>query len=232
MTDLTPDLTPEVVTSSEVVPSRSVCEELPGQAVLRTQKPTIGERIPLALEPGLRFHDVHAEALAAEIAVMLDRLVSDRHTFVIFEVGTGRNHFVQFISEGGTRLLGEAVGERHAPDLDARQQLQLMRLGWRLPEEEPNCAGNYWRKWEPPDLLDAASSPRSRWSRSTDSIVRIESACGPPGRRTGPTIELLDGTPPHGMRNVAMLPGVFASFSSNVSNGASRSSANARYAAS
>lgn len=34
-------------------------------------------RIPLALEPDLRFHHVYAEALAAEIAVMLDRLVSD-----------------------------------------------------------------------------------------------------------------------------------------------------------
>jgi len=144
------------VTADRCVPPRSVCEELPGQAILRTQMAVIGERIPLADERGLRFHHVHVEALAAEITVMLDRLVSDRHTFAIFEVGTDRNHYLQFISEDGTRLLGEAVGERHAPDIDARQQLQLMRLGWRLPDEEPNCAGNYWRKWEPPDILDAA----------------------------------------------------------------------------
>lgn len=47
---------------------------------------------------------------------------------MIFEVGTNQNHFVQFISEQGTQLLGEAVGERHTPHLDARQQPELMRL--------------------------------------------------------------------------------------------------------
>lgn len=113
-------------------------------------------RVPLARDPELRLHHTHAEPLAAEIAVILDRLITDRYTFVIIAVGPAPNRFVQFLTEDGTTLWGEAVGERHAEDLDARQSLELLRLGWRSPDEEPKHAGNYWRRWEPPDILDAA----------------------------------------------------------------------------
>lgn len=112
---------------------------------------------PLAAEEGLRLNHTHAEPLAAELAGLLVRLLDDRHTFVIVEVDdTGR--YVQFIASEGDWLRAESVGSRYldSDPLSTRDEFELARLGWNTPDSDDGNSGNYWRMWDPPDVLDAA----------------------------------------------------------------------------
>ncbi len=114
-------------------------------------------RPPLSAEDGLRLHHAHAEPLAAELAELLTRLIDDRHTFVVVEAGV-TNRFVQFIACEGEWLRAESVGNRYLDGdaLTLRDELELARLGWNSPETDDGDCGNYWRMWDPPNVLDAA----------------------------------------------------------------------------
>ena len=101
------------------------------------------ERAALASDPALGLTHTHAEPLAQELVHILIRLIDDQHTFLIVELaGTGR--FVQFIACDGDWLRGESVGNRYLDEAHL------------LSTSEQSESGNYWRMWDPPDVLDAA----------------------------------------------------------------------------
>jgi len=116
------------------------------------------ERVALASDGGLLLTHSHAEPLAQELAHILTRLIDDEHTFFIAELAdTGR--FVQFIACDGDWLRGESVGNRYLDEADrlsASEQRELELLGWNTPETDTGDSGNYWRMWDPPDVVDAA----------------------------------------------------------------------------
>lgn len=116
------------------------------------------ERVALASDPALGLSHTHAEPLARELVRILTGLIDDQHTFFIVELaGTGR--FVQFIACDGDWLRGESVGNRYLDEahlLSTSEQSELELLGWNPPETDTGDSGNYWRMWDPPDVLDAA----------------------------------------------------------------------------
>lgn len=119
---------------------------------------THDRRRRLVDEPDLRLHHTHAEPLAAEITSLLDRLIADTMTFVIIEVGDPEaNRYLQFLTYDGRTMIAESVGDENlAPGfgLTGAERQKLTRLGWN-PPEGARRAGNYWRRWEPPDPFDA-----------------------------------------------------------------------------
>ena len=104
----------------------------------------------------------HVEPLAAEIGELLVRIVRDGFSSLIIEHFEGEsNRYVQFLVHDGSWLVAESVGECYLDDpgsrpLTDRDQVELVRLGWNEPDEAERGHGNYVRKWEPPDIADAA----------------------------------------------------------------------------
>ena len=104
----------------------------------------------------------HVEPLAAEIGELLERLVRDRFSSLTIEPFDGEsNRYVQFLVHDGAWLVAESVGDVYLDDpgsrpLTDRERVELVRLGWNEPDEAERGHGNYVRKWEPPNIADAA----------------------------------------------------------------------------
>jgi hypothetical protein len=111
--------------------------------------------VALVDEPVLQLRNSHAEPLAAELFTMFTRMLADRFTYVIFEVGSD-NRYVQVLVNDGTGICAESVGDRYLNEmasLTEAEQAELIRLGWE-PPEAGEYAGNWFRCWSPPDLAD------------------------------------------------------------------------------
>jgi hypothetical protein len=114
--------------------------------------------LPLTEDPDLRVHSAHAESLAREISALFNRLLDDRHTYLILEVRpSGR--YVQAITFDGVALQVESVGSRFihsGQPLDVRQSDDLLRLGWNPPELDVHDFGNCFRRWDAVGGADVA----------------------------------------------------------------------------
>ena len=94
------------------------------------------------------------EVVELQVEGWLRRMRSERSTYLIVEVsGTGR--YVQFLTEDGSWLRGEVVGDRHLGGhhpLSTDEQQRLADVGWNAPGDQDDDCGNFWVDWgEEPD---------------------------------------------------------------------------------
>ncbi len=102
---------------------------------------------------------MHAEALAHQIHVFLDRLLAEGHGFVILgvdeTVAPADNRFVQAGTRTGSELLAECVGTPYT-SYRPEEIDEILSLGWFAPDPDERI-GNFTSYWEPPVAEEAAA---------------------------------------------------------------------------
>ena len=161
---------------------------------------TVDDPVALADEVDLTLRHAHVAPLAAELAVLLERLVRDRYTSLVVEVDDVPSRYVQFLTHDGTSLIAESVSDCYLDADDARpltdrERIELVRLGWNEPDGTERGHGNYWRCWTPPDIGDAAQLGAltlvrvhglDRPDGLTATADRCPPSCGKPDDVRGP----------------------------------------------
>lgn len=99
----------------------------------------------------VELHHSDPIGISLEIGGWLRRMLHERYTYLILEVGDD-NRYVQFVTHDGTWLRGEVVGPSQVADvpLTDAELASIRSIGWQ-PPADGSAVANFWMEWGDPD---------------------------------------------------------------------------------